>query len=141
MNSFVVFLQIQQGYLLTVQASSYHIHEIPVGNVKFSLFYETQGVLFPSEMNRNKKDVCEVQEREMEEGTSGRNMQTAFMKITFEWLFSVTSSSKTNAQQGMSLFRQYSLATVRSVQHVTSLPVGTHPCTCLHGRVLLPSFQ
>lgn len=99
MNSFVVFLQIQQGYLLTVQASSYHIHEIPVGNVKFSLFYETQGVLFPSEMNRNKKDVCEVQEREMEEGTSGRNMQTAFMKITFEWLFSVTSSSKTNAQQ------------------------------------------
>lgn len=39
MSSLVDFLQIQQGYLLTVQASSYHIHEIPVGNVKFSLLY------------------------------------------------------------------------------------------------------
>lgn len=96
-------------------------------------------------MNRNKKDVCEVQEREMEEGKSGRNMQTAFMKITFEWLFFFFLSLEA---QRLMHNRECPYSgnmpwppTVRSVQHVMSLPVGTHPWACLHGRVLLPSFQ
>ena len=45
-------------------------------------------------MNRNKQDTCEMQDRELEEGKSGRNMKVVFMEITFKLLIFCHLKSK-----------------------------------------------